>query len=90
MADVKWVIAGKHDEYWDWLKRNDYYPQEWKYVDSVSTLRGHTNPHGIFIGTYYLRQDIRAILLQLQVSTHGTNDALAQAWKKVELYAPER
>ena len=89
MSAIKWVIAGNHNEYWHWLKENKYYENDWKYVDSVSTLRGHENPHGIFIGTYYMRQDIKAIMLQLQVSTRGTNEAIINAWKKVELYAPQ-
>lgn len=89
MSAIKWVVCGNYQEYDNWLKQNHHAPTEWRYVADASVLRGHENPHGIFIGTYYMRQDIKAIMLQLQVSTRGTNEAIINAWKKVELYAPQ-
>lgn len=89
MNPPKWVISGNYQEYADWVNTNHHDKLEWRYVPDASVLRGFTDPHGIFIGTYYMRTDIRQILLQLQISTHGTNDALRGAWAKVEIYAPE-
>ena len=89
MTTTKWVVAGDYKQYTDWLFHNQYNRSEWRFVSDADVLRGHIDPHGIFIGTYYLRTDIRIILLQLQVSTHGTNPALEQAWKKVDIYAPQ-
>lgn len=88
MTSTKWVVAGNYREYADWKFCNQAERSDWRFVSDADVLRGHIDPHGIFIGTYYLRTDIRIILLQLQVSTHGTNPALEQAWKKVEIYAP--
>ena len=89
MSDAKWVVAGNSEEYMRWVTANNHDRMEWRYVSDANVLRGTTDPHGIFIGTYYMRTDIRQILLQLQVSTHGTNDALRGAWAKVGIYAPE-
>lgn len=87
MSDVKWVVAGNYQEYTNWLHENNYERTQWRFVSGVDDLRGHIDPHGIFIGTYYLRTDIVQILTQLQVSTHGTNPVLQDVWRKVELYA---
>jgi hypothetical protein len=89
MSAAKWVVAGDSQEYMDWINANGHDRMEWRYVSSPDVLRGTTDPHGIFIGTFYMRTDIRIILLQLQVSTHGTNEALRGAWAKVDIYAPE-
>ena len=89
MSNVKWVVAGNSEEYMRWITANGHDRMEWRYVSTDDVLRGHTDPHGIFIGTYYMRTDIRLILMQLQISTHGTNEALRGAWAKAEIYAPE-
>ena len=89
MSAPKWVVAGNSQEYMDWLNRNGANRMEWRYVSDVSIIRGHSDPHGIFIGSYYMRPDIKDIMLQLQIATHGTNDAITEAWKKAELYAPK-
>lgn len=70
------VIAGNHDQYVDWKKRN--FPEmllngqienlsDIIYVSSTDQLRGYNKPKGMFIGTWYRREDIENIITQLQV-----------------------
>lgn len=71
------VIAGTHDQYVDWKKRN--FPEllinhqvkgisDIIYVAGADTLKGTSNPKGIFIGTWYTRSNITEIMLQLRIS----------------------
>ena len=69
------VVAGNHDEAYTYINRKleeriangetvskigDYV-----YVDSVIRLRGVSNPHGVFIGTWKDRPDILEIVFEL-------------------------
>lgn len=40
------------------------------YVFDVTVLRGVSDPHGFFIGTWRERKDIKEILYLLKVATH--------------------
>ena len=70
------VIAGNYDQYVNWKNRN--YPelllngqiekiQDLVYVSSIDQLKGYNNPKGMFIGTWYRREDMEYVLGQLQV-----------------------
>lgn len=83
MSAPKWVIAGNSQQYMDWLRIYNHNRMEYRYVDSVDAIRGYRDPHGIFIGTYYTRPDIKQIMLQLQVATTGTNPAFDKAWERI-------
>lgn len=71
------VIAGNIDQFMQWKHRN--YPElltngqiqsllDIVYVNGVDNLKGHREPHGMFIGTWYQRNDITQIILHLQVA----------------------
>lgn len=71
------VIAGNIDQFMQWKHRN--YPelltngqiqslQDIVYVNGCDNLKGHREPHGVFIGTWYKRKDIEYILTQLQIA----------------------
>ena len=71
------VIAGNYNQYVNWKNRN--YPelllngqiekiQDLVYVSCIDQLKGYNNPKGVFIGTWYRREDIEYVLGQLQVA----------------------
>lgn len=71
------IISGNYNQFKEWKSRN--YPelltngqiqslQDIVYVGSVDNLKGHREPHGLFIGTWYQRNDIEYILTQLQIA----------------------
>jgi hypothetical protein len=71
------IIAGNYNQYVNWKNRN--YPelllngqiekiQDLVYVSSIDQLKGYNNPKGMFIGTWYRREDMEYVLGQLQVA----------------------
>jgi hypothetical protein len=69
------VVAGNHNEAYEYINRKiaerisngetvnkigDYV-----YLDKVNRLRGVSNPHGVFIGTWKQRPDILDIVFEL-------------------------
>ena len=71
------VIAGNHEQARRWIRQecdrrwasgdtavtlSDYI-----YVDDVSRIKGYSNPHGKFIGTWKDRWDIREIIADLSL-----------------------
>ena len=88
------VIAGNHEQARRWIKKecdrrwasgdtavtlSDYI-----YVDDVSRIKGYSNPHGKFIGTWKERWDIREIVEQLLISTMPPNPTLIQIRKELK------
>ena len=77
MADKVFVISGTVDQFTSWRSQNiDRLVNAYGitkladivYVSSVDILRGYSEPHGMFIGTWYHRNDIGAILIQLTIA----------------------
>lgn len=77
-----YVIAGTFFQYKEY--KNLHYPEmllnrqienvsDIVYVTTVDTIKGVSNPNGIFIGTWYNRSDIGPILLQLLISSTTTS-----------------
>ena len=82
------IISGNYNQFKEWKSRN--YPelltngqiqslQDIVYVAGVDNLKGHREPHGMFIGTWYQRNDIESILTQLLIS------GSILPWKHTEL-----
>lgn len=77
----KWfVIAGNSQQYLEFVKRKvtEKWPNDTSvsmsnfiYVDHPEKLRGWTNPHGWFIGTWKERKDIKEVLINLSVAYHN-------------------
>ena len=52
-------------------------------VDHTSILRGIRNPHGVFIGTWRDRSDIKDIIMALMNATYETNPKLRKIWNEI-------
>jgi hypothetical protein len=71
MNEKTFVIAGTIWQAKEWIKQDieKKYPtnpsltiSHYVYVDSPSRLRGYNDPHGVFIGTWRSRSDIKEIV----------------------------
>ena len=82
-----YIIAGTFDQAKQWLREKEYYmgfsyrPQDFRIIAEADQLRGLENPHGVFIGTWYQRKDIRKILDVLMTSMRETNEGVLKALK---------
>lgn len=80
----KWfVICGNNVQYLQFVKEKitEGWPgntslsmSNFIYVDHPDKLRGWTNPHGWFYGTWRNRKDIRDILINLSVAYRDEGD----------------
>ena len=86
-----YVVAGTADEAYNYINRkiaervsngeNISRISEYKYVDSVNSIRGIRNPTGVFIGTWRERKDIFDIVSVLRSSHDVPNKALRKVWQ---------
>ena len=93
-----YVIAGGYFEFKDWKSRNYHEMlingtihgvEDIIYVSGANTMKGVTNPTGIFIGTWYKRIDIVPILQTLHTSVSGDKlDSIHKAWKIINPEGP--
>lgn len=89
-----YVVAGNHEQAYQYINRkleerirngeqvskiSDY-----AYVRDVMTLRGVSNPRGVFIGTWRERKDIRTIVEQLMMQQDTGNPALRKIWDEIK------
>ena len=65
---MMYIVAGTRAEYQHWLRTNALNPAEHKYVSDIDMLRGVSNIHGRFIGSFRNRTDLPAIIMQIAVS----------------------
>ena len=65
---MKFIVAGNHNVYQNWLHEKRYTPQEYRYVTSSDILRGRINIEGFYIGTYKERKDIEEIQMIIKTS----------------------
>ena len=92
MAKI-FVIAGNSSQAIKWMKGNNQ--KRWDNGDTSATLsdyvivenptimRGHRNPHGVFIGTWKDRPDIMDIVMALMNATYETNPKLRKIWNEI-------
>ena len=92
MAKI-FVIAGNSSQAIKWMKGNNQ--KRWDNGDTSATLsdyvivenptimRGHRNPHGVFIGTWKDRSDIKDIIMALLMATDEKNDKLQKIWEEI-------
>ena len=93
--DKIFVIAGNKKQAKDWINnkitsmisntQNLIYVarSNYVYVDDASRLRGIVNPHGVFIGTWKGRSDIKDIIMALMTATYETNPKLRKIWNEI-------
>ena len=77
------VIAGTHEQGMRWVKQNitDYATTHgtWRsisdyiIVNDVTSLKGFSDPHGVFVGTWRDRKDIRDILFHIHIQSNKVN-----------------
>ena len=88
-----YVVAGNQEQAYEYINRkieerirngeqvskiSDY-----AYVRDVTTLKGVSNPRGVFIGTWRERKDIRTIVEQLMMQQDTGNPALRKIWDEI-------
>jgi hypothetical protein len=77
MKQRVWVIAGNVHQYNEYIRNKPLNgDKKYSYVAGVHVLKGYSNPHGVFIGSWKHRNDIIEILEQLIVSTSDNTDKL--------------
>lgn len=81
---MKFVVAGNHREYINFLRDRNYYINEYRYVASANCLRGIMDPHGFFVGTWDKREDRDMILSQLWMCTKTHNPRLDDIIEEVD------
>ena len=71
MNEKTFVISGTFMEAKEWIMQDieKKYPSNpsltishYVYVDSTSKLRGCNNPHGVFVGSWRIRHDIKEVV----------------------------
>jgi len=87
------VIAGNHVQAEVWIKKDlekrmrrgetTLSLSEYVYVDDAVRLKGISNPHGIFVGTWKERWDIKDVVETLMIQSTHPNTALAKVWKEL-------
>ena len=78
-----WVVAGNYNQAQGWIKKDldrrwdagetTISKSEYVFVHDVVQLRGHSNPRGVFVGTWRQRPDIRGIVETLVMQSHNNN-----------------
>lgn len=86
-----YVIAGTEPQAYEWINRkleerirNGEFPNqidEYKYVHSPIVLRGIQDPHGIFIGTWRDRKDLKEIVEVLLYASYGKNQTIKKLYE---------
>ena len=73
------VVAGNYDEYRYWVnnaRRSDS-ETDYRYVDGLDNIRGQRDIRGVFIGTWYERNDIFSILVCLHMANKDNEKSAA-------------
>ena len=79
------VIAGtkREADYWIITDLSKKYPfntsmsmSDYVYVSSPEKLKGISDPHGVFIGTWYERPDMLEVIQTLRLCTRVRNEKL--------------
>lgn len=93
--DKIFVIAGNDKEAIKWMKEDSLRRwcknttsaslSEYEYIicRGVSNIKGYRNPHGVFIGTWRDRSDIKDIIMALMTATYETNPKLRKIWNEI-------
>jgi hypothetical protein len=81
---MKFVIAGNHQEYINFLRDRNYYTTDYRYVTNANSLRGVMDPHGFFVGTWDKREDRDQILSQLWMCTKTHNPQLNDIIEEID------
>ena len=87
-----YVIAGtKHEaDYWISVDLGKKYPfntslsmSDYVYVANEDTLMGVKDPHGVFVGNWLGRPDIKEIVQRLMINSTSMNIALTKIYESL-------
>jgi hypothetical protein len=88
------VIAGSHHQAKEWIKQDiekrinagqtSLTLSHYVYVSSAADLRGYSDPHGVFIGTWKDRPDILEIVETLMIQSTHVNRSLAKIHRDLD------
>lgn len=67
LADPCYVVAGNYNEFNSWMRNKGHNKLHYTYVSSIDTIRGLSDIHGLFIGTWRERKDIEEIKLYIDI-----------------------
>ncbi len=91
------VIAGTIDQAKTWIKMDaekryangntSISLSDYVVVNQSLSLKGFSNPHGMFVGTWWNRYDIPELIAHLSFQSHNYNPALD---KVKEIYESKR
>jgi hypothetical protein len=83
MEKPYYVVAGTYEEFRAYLMKQN--PRvNCRYVSAVDVVRGQSDIRGVFIGTWYERDDINSILVCLHMANKD-NEKSAEAIIKAKL-----
>jgi hypothetical protein len=87
------VVAGNYNQGLNWAEKDckvrwnngntSISLSEYIIVSSVEQLRGIRDPHGVFVGTWREREDIKEIVATLFTQSVHVNRELDRVWKSV-------
>jgi hypothetical protein len=84
MEKPYYVVAGTYEEFRAYLMKQN--PRvNCRYVSAVDVVRGQSDIRGVFIGTWYERDDINSILVCLHMANKD-NEKSAEAIIKANDY----
>ena len=63
----KFVVCGNSNEYHNYIRMNNKSPREYVYLHDASQMRGMSEVHGVFIGTYRERPDIEEVVHMIRM-----------------------
>ena len=63
----QYIICGDSREYFDYLKRTNKGPRTHVYLHDVTQIRGLSQVHGVFVGSWRERPDINDIVWAIRV-----------------------
>ncbi len=76
MSDKIFIVSGTYEQYKQWVRKNidRYYAKNtsislshFVYVSSPDILRGHSEVHGYYVGSYKNRKDIEQIREMIRI-----------------------
>ena len=90
------VIAGNYQQYTDFVRKQvslttaSYKPTDFVCVTGPESLRGYSNPHGWFVGTWRQRPDIKDIMESIvtQYSDQHIPDFIIKTWNELKFKLP--
>ena len=65
-----YIVCGDSREYFDYLKRTNTGPRTHVYLHNAEQLRGLSEVHGVFVGSYRERPDIEEIIRAIRLINH--------------------